>query len=93
MSVKNAAWTTQTSRVNNAVMGSKILDKTCLLVEAYPSRQASTDFVNQLALVEEEIYPAVFGAGQTVCPSRSCLEPQRKAFAQVRERDILEAFN
>lgn len=64
-----------------------------LLAEAYPSRQAYTDFVNQLALVEEEIYPAVFGAGQTVCPACSCLEAQRKAFAQVREREVREAFD
>ena len=64
-----------------------------LPAEAYPSKDAYTEFVNQLALVEEEIYPAVVGTDQEACSTRSCLEAQQKAFAQVRERELREAFD
>lgn len=64
-----------------------------LLAQAYPSQQAYTDFIKQLALVEDEILPAVFETGQAVCSTPSCLEAQQKALAQVRERELREAFD
>ncbi len=64
-----------------------------LLAEAYPSKQAYSNFVKQLTLVEEEMDPAVFRTGQADCSATPDLDNQRKAFAQVRERELREAFD